>query len=342
MTGAYLIDIKYQRNYLDEEQAYFYLLVAEDLARRAMFEDNVADQLRREQGVSGPLRDNLCEQWRQPIYFPVDGGSITVRLEDLNSKFNLNTLVRHQYQPKGGSTFPFTPEQQIFVRLLQTFDQLEIDTQAAQEIAEAVYDWMDANSEAQGFGGMEDADYSAEGLNYRTPNSGMASVSELKLIPRISSSLYRVLRDYVTVWPPLARLGRPDNSSSLNVNTISSNLMRALPKNLGLAPVEHELVRDARNEQRRGWPAQNISETLLAKTRGGRSASANCGFRSMSHFNAMMPGGADNPYINLVSHQVMASSQIVIGDITRKMETVLHRVKRNADTVVWGRAFGSL
>lgn len=344
MAGEYLIDIKYQRNYLDEEQAYFYLLSAEGFAQLALLEDNVNDKEEVEEGLPWPMRDNLCDSWRDVMYIPVDGGQITVHMDDQNSKFNLNTLVRNENRPRSGSGFPYTSEQQVFVRLLQTIGSVNLNLPEAVEIAEAVYDWMDQNNQVEGFGGMEDLEYTAQGYNYRTANASMVSVSELRLIPRISPQLYRELRKHVTVWPSSGRLGRRKNYSVINVNTASPNILRALPKTYGLTPVDWTFIQEVQAAQRTNQvsPLDSDNDTQGIDPQDKPVASADCGFNNMSHFNALMPGGADNPYMDLHSHQIMVSSTITLGNITRKMQTVIHRVKRTGHSVVWARAFGTL
>ena len=351
MTGEYLIDIKYQRNYLDEEQAYFYLLSAEAKAMRVLFADAEGDKIRAQNGVPRPYRDNLCESWRAPIRYSIPGGTVQISLKDENSKLNLNRLIRQQGQPVGGN-FPYTPEQKIFVRLLQTFDHLEIDAVQAVEIAEAVYDWMDANTEVQGFGGMEDAEYSGEGYAYRTANSSMASVSELRLIPKISSELYKALRRHVTVWPTYGRLGKHSNHSVMNINTVSANILRALPNVQGLEPVDPEAIVPVLQTQQMSWDEsqgsnafnfrRNAGGAATQQEQAGYSESANCGFRHMSNFNAMVAGGADNPFIGLESQQIIVDSQITIGQTRRKMQTLIHRIRYSGEMEVWARAFGSL
>lgn len=350
MTGEYLIDIKYQRNYLDEEQAYFYLLSAEAKAMQVLFADNEGDQIRRQSGIPSPLRDNLCENWLRPMQFAVPGGNVKIILQDENKKFNINRLIRDQSKPVGSSNFPYTSEQQIFVRLLQTFGHLEIELEEALEIAEAIYDWMDRDSETEGFGGMEDDDYSSDGFSYRTPNTGIASISELRLIPKVSSRLYRALRPHITVWPAYGRFGESSNYSAINVNTASINILRALSKTQGLVPLDAESMLEVRKEQSEQWitnSAGNIRNTNLSvvsstREKAGYTASADCGFTSMSHFNAMVPGGADNPFINLHSNQILVETHVSLGDIKRKMQTVVHRIKSTGEMQVWARAFGSL
>ena len=338
MAGEHLLNIKYQRNYLDEEQAYFYLLAAEGLVRRAIFEDTVADH--NFQKIFGTRPDSLCEDWLRPQSFKIDGGSISVRVEDMNRRFNLNLLAADQ--DKDHADFPYSVHQRRFIRLLQTFDGLDIDEIKATEIAEAVYDWLDRDEITEGFGGMEDSDYAAADFHYRTSNAGMASVSELRLIPAVTPALYRQLRHHVSVWPPLGRVGKKYNYSVINLNTITPNLMRALPSQRGLQPVEYEEIAPALGVQRKYLDDQNTRLQAAAAVDEKKYQVA-CGYKSSSEFSRFFPGGAPLEILGYESHQAVAFTEVRLGGITRRMETILHRVKLPGVLVqVWGRAFGSL
>lgn len=332
MSSNFLINIKHQSNYLNEEQAYFYLLAAESQAQRIIFDDILKDKEKLEKGTPPPFRDTRCESWyNKSKSYKANNGTLNVRLEDINSKFNLNNMVRSQHLPRSGSNFPYTSEQQVFVRLLQTFTQPTLNLEEALEIAETVYDWLDLNSEVEGFGGMEDNDYTNENLSYRTANGNIASISELRLIPKITPELYKQLKKHTTVWPAVTRLGNRQSVGALNINTISLNLMRSLVKAQGLLPADPEIVYEAYAQQTRRWGA-----------RTGDRTDSRCGFSSKSHFNSFISGGADNPYIGLQSHQILVDSTISLGNARRRMQSVLHRLPGRGKIIVWSRSFGEL
>lgn len=346
MVGEHLLDIKYQRNYLDDEQSYFYLLAGENLARRLMFEDLLRDEIR-VQEIGAPKRfrwrDNLCEDWTRPLRYPLDGGHIEVSIEDLNRRFNINTMIVDQRLQYSGD-FPYTVAQRRFVRLLQTFDDLDIDEQQAVEIAAAVYDWMDSDSIPEAFGGMEDSEYSGEGLFYHPSNSGMASISELRLIPRIEERLYRRLKDHITVWPAAGRLPYRFNFFVTNLNTATPNVLRAIPEGRGLQPLLPEEIASTRAVQRQTWSISsevNDAPGLSAREDALNSTPA-CGFHDFAHYSQFYPAGVANTRIGFASHQMLVTTRVTLGGTTRTMQSVMHRIKLKGLVLVWARAFGTL
>ena len=341
MAGEHLLNIKYQRNYLDEEQAYFYLLSAETLAQRTLFFDMVGDQnhldLRGTRGIDRP--DNFCEEWTRSKRFDIDGGYVRYSMEDLNGKFNINLIGR--VQKAVNQNFPFTIHQSRFVRLLQTFDELEIDEEKAIEIAEAVYDWVDQNSVAEGFGGMEDSEYAVRDLNYRTSNSGMYSISELRLIPAISPALYRRLRKHVSVWPELGRVGQLFSYAVVNLNTATPNYLRSILHHRGLQPVPYEKIIPVLAQQR---SSVIFTETHQQQLSGNSKKyyTARCGYESVGTFAAQFPEGVQRNLLVGNSNQFLIRTEVRIGGITRRMESVIHRLKLLGELQIWARSFGPL
>lgn len=344
MTGEHLLNIKYQKNYLDEEQSYFYLLAAENFARRVLLEDQFADDRRYKLSFESDQKwaDNLCEPWLRAVSYPIDGGSIRIEMTDLNRRFNLNRLLINDLNR--ADSFPRTRDQMRFVRLLQTFEDLQIDTERAIEIAEAVYDWMDPNQEREGFGGMEEGDYAAAGFNYRPSNLGLNSLSELRLIPAVSPQLYRRLREHVTVWPSYGRMiagnrGRDNNRGAVNINTATPNVLRAMGNIYGLLPMPPEEIRDQRTIQYTSYVPRSAGVTAV--TRGGEFISPSCGYRNKSQF-LRSPFSVEQHLVTLQSNQILVRSTVTLGNVSRRVESVLHRIKGKAEVQVWARAFGGL
>jgi general secretion pathway protein K len=111
-----------------------------------------------------------------PVANPFEdfNGTITVRIEDENSKFNMNALVfSNGYQN--------TAVYHSFQGLLET---LSLD----KKIADRVVDWIDQNNEAM----LADSEAGAK-------NAALNSTDELLLINGISRKDYDTLLPYVTV-----------------------------------------------------------------------------------------------------------------------------------------------
>lgn len=191
--------------------------------------------------------DHLGEPWAQGLpTLPVDGGAIHVSVEDAQGRFNLNNLLQNNGQPS-------TADFQVFQRLLVT---LKLDPL----LANALLDWMDADSNVTSPGGAEDVDYLALKTPYRAANQPLTSVDELRLVRGFDAKTMQVLLPYVTVLPPGVR-------TTINVNTASPVLLAALT-NLDLAWAERVA------ENRRSKPMNNVSDLASLLPAGSQLPSA--------------------------------------------------------------------
>jgi general secretion pathway protein K len=176
--------------------------------------------------------DHLGEAWAQGLpTLPVDGGAIRVSIEDAQGRFNLNNLVQNNAQS--------AQDVLIFRRLL---GELNLDP----NLANALVDWMDADSNALSPGGAEDVDYLNLKTPYRAANQPLVSVDELRLVRGFDAKTVQMLLPFVSVLPPGAR-------TAINVNTASPILLAALA-NKDLAWAQRLA------ENRRETPMQNLNE----------------------------------------------------------------------------------
>jgi len=174
-----------------------------------------ADILRQDQ-VDSPNSDNLSEVWAIDLPpLPVEGGTITGRLEDLQGRFNLNNLVNED-----GSENELARRQ--FERLLGL---LEIDP----TLAGAVVDWLDPDSEQRFPNGGEDVTYAGSEPPYRTANSMITSTSELMAVTGFDRETYTRLAPYVAALP----IG-----TKLNVNTASNVVLASLSDDIDPATAD--------------------------------------------------------------------------------------------------------
>ena len=185
----------------------------------------VGDVLRQDQ-VDSFESDHLGELWAAELPpMPVDGGVISGRVEDLQGRFNLNTLVTPQ-----GEEDEISRRQ--FERLLDT---LELDP----SLAGVAVDWIDPDVETGFPVGAEDSAYSSFDPPYRTPNTIITSPSELLAMSGFEAESYRLLLPYVTALPYGTRL---------NVNTASAVLLASLSDDIdgarGTALVEERGAAD--------------------------------------------------------------------------------------------------
>lgn len=209
-------------------QAQFYLMGAETLAGAVLEQDAAISE-----------SDHLFEAWAQSIPpFPTDHGLLEAQVEDAQGRFNLNSLAEKANQdanPNHVQALRFTPPQRRFIRLLQTFEDYPLTVDQAIEITEAVVDWVDQDDQPFGFGGAESLQYSREIPPYQPANQPFSSVSELRLVNRVTPELYRLLEPLLVALP---------EDATLNVNTALPPLLRTINGAENLRPLDVQAVAD--------------------------------------------------------------------------------------------------
>ncbi len=229
------------------EQGWAYLRGAEALGVVALRLDATADAAR-----DNPV-DDLTELWAneaQP-YPLAEGGWLLGGLEDLQGRFNINSLVSTEVRDsdQGDAPFPdtgvseeasangnsdtaqYTVAQRQFIRLLGAIEGEQIDRQQAIKIMQSVVDFIDKDTQRLA-NGAEDDVYQRLVPAYRTSGQALASVSELRSVVGITPDIYRALAPFVTVWPK--------DGGPLNVLTASATVLRSLPVNDLLEPMSEE------------------------------------------------------------------------------------------------------
>ena len=151
--------------------------------------------------------DGLDEPWAQPIAaLPVDRAIVAGVIADAQGKFNLNNLYI------GGARSDV--DYKAFQRLLASLG-------LSPDLADAVVDWIDPDSNLSGSGGAEDPYYLSLAKPYRTANAPMVQVEELYRVRGFDAAAVQKLRPYVTALPAQARL-------PVNINTASSVVLAAI------------------------------------------------------------------------------------------------------------------
>ena len=190
------LDLRRAESALATDQGMLYMQGAEAWA---------ADILRQDL-VDSPESDNLGEIWATELPpLPVDGGTIQGKLEDLQGRFNLNSLINDRGKPDAVAL-------KQFERLLSL---LEIDP----ALAGGVLDWLDPDTEVRFPNGGEDSTYAAATPPYRTANMPITSPSELMAVTGFDRKIYATLAPYVTALPA---------GTKLNVNTATPIVIASL------------------------------------------------------------------------------------------------------------------
>jgi general secretion pathway protein K len=200
------LDLRRAESALAMDQGVLYVQGAEAWA---------ADILRQDQ-VDSPDSDNLSEQWAIELPpLPVDGGTITGKLEDLQGRFNLNNLIDAR-----GREDPISRKQ---------FERLLVLVEDDPALAGAVVDWLDPDTEQRFPSGGEDSVYSGVDPPYRTANAVITTPSELMAVTGFDRESYAKLAPYVTVLP---------TGTKLNVNTASDVVLASLSDDIDISTAQ--------------------------------------------------------------------------------------------------------
>lgn len=299
-------------NLLFDEQAHAYLRGAEDLASMVLIMDYDKDKAE----DSSP-RDDLQELWAQqaPDYPLDDVGWMRGSLEDLQGRFNLNTLAKRMpSEGQPGVAVPLTPSQEQFVRLLQALEEPAVSEQEAILITESVSDWLDADSNPSA-NGAEDDYYYGMTPAYRAANRPMVSVSELRAVANMTPEIYQALLPWVTVWP--------QEPATINIHTAPVMVLRSI---------------GADNDRR---PLSAAEGQTLADYRD------DIGFADINDFfaNPVFEGRRDNmtgirALLGQNTEYFLLDATAEVADRNMRLYSVLHRYNRQIEVLV--RASGSL
>ncbi|MFN2259329.1 MAG: type II secretion system minor pseudopilin GspK [Parasphingopyxis sp.] len=145
----------------------------------------------------------------QPTSVPLGDGSVaTARVWDGGNCFNLNSVASGQ-DPQDLRVNPIGVAQ--FTALMEI---LGVDGREAQAIAASLADWIDADQVPSPGGGAEDNIYQRMDPPYRTADTLLAEVSELRAINAVTPAHYALLRPFVCALPTT-------ELSAINVNTLN-------------------------------------------------------------------------------------------------------------------------
>ena len=214
IANRHAFGVAVSRQVLAGSQAREYALGGEQYARQLLYADWEDEGTR--------SKDTLLEDWSSmPEAFEVEGGGIEMRIVDLSSRFNLNSLL--------GAEGP-----QNAARLNRLFTHLELDP----KYVDAWVDWIDPDQEVQPYG-AEDADYLLREPPHRAANQRAVDISELRLaVPFESRDEYARLAPHVTVLPT--------DQLTVNINTVTEAVLASLAPNFPAADAQLlvEQVRD--------------------------------------------------------------------------------------------------
>lgn len=203
MTSRQQLDIRRTANILQGDQAYVFALGGEAFAKQVLKKDDAKV-------------DHKEEDWATQLPpMPFQGGILQFTLDDLNGRFNLNNLV-NQGKRSDNDVARFAQLLNVLKEKDEASD--EFKQIVSSELANAVADWIDADTDVQP-GGAEDNDYLERERPYRAANQPMVSPSELMLVQGFTPQIYKAIQPYVIALPVRTKI---------NVNTAKNEVLQAM------------------------------------------------------------------------------------------------------------------
>jgi general secretion pathway protein K len=175
--------------------------------------------------------DHLNEDWaRQIPVLPIEGGTVTGKIIDLQGRFNLNNFIYYasaKTWQKESEDISGTSLIATYTRLLES---LELDADLAK--AAVIVDWIDSNSGLISSDGAEDDEYYRLGKAYVAANAMMVEPEELALLSGYQINDVMTLADSISALPA---------QTLLNINTADRRLLMALHQDIDEA-VADEII----------------------------------------------------------------------------------------------------
>ncbi len=207
------IDIRRSENLFTTDQALLYARGGEAWAMAILARDRKDNEI-----------DHLGEDWAKKIPpLPVDGGSVSGYIEDMQGRFNLNNLA------VAGDNFMIDLD-----RLRRILASVELEP----GLAGAIADWVDSDIEPRFPDGAEDDSYLGGDQAYRAANRPMVSISELRLVSGFTAEAVEKLAPYVCALPV---------TTAINVNTAPDVVLQSILTDLSESEVQ-QLV-EAREQE---------------------------------------------------------------------------------------------
>ncbi len=196
MVVSQTYSVRRTANLLHGEQAESFAVGAESWAKVLLKRDATESKI-----------DTLEEDWAQPLApIAVEGGALQGSIEDEQGRFNVNNLVL-------GDGTKRQVAKKYYESLLAV---LGLDP----ALVNVLIDWIDDDIDPS-FPGAEDDTYLLKSPPYRTANTRMADISELRLVEGYTPEVVAALLPHVCALP---------EETTINVNTATDAVLAALTK----------------------------------------------------------------------------------------------------------------
>lgn len=299
------IDIARATKTLHSEQASLLALSGESWAISILKEDLVE---------TGNL-DTLLEPWAVGLpILPVEGGSLSGQLEDLQAKLNINGFASYNNASlniainNANSSPQLNSLYSVFLNLGFAIEQNIEQTHIA-----ALIDWQD-NDDIPLPGGAEENEYLIKEPAYRPANNTLVEVDELQLVEGFEPEMVAALKPHISVIPAISTV-------QINVNTASTQVLQALHQDI------NESIADSLAETRDTSPWESPDEfyDTLGLELGITQGQA----------KALIEGPNFNPVVVATSYFLLTVF-VQLGDNTIQLQSIINRKGPN-DVVVLAR-----
>ena len=214
------IDVSQAAVSLHTDQALLIALSGEGWAQELLIEDGKQSQ--------GSPVDHYGEIWAQAMpLFPVEGGTLTGCISDLQSRINLNNFSRYAVGNKLQDEMN-KPDQNGFAKTwLNLLELLQIPSSPAK--VATITDWIDPDDNILSSWGAEQPDYESYDPPRRVANQPMTDVTELAAVSGYTVQEVQMLIPWITALPGAgtSQLGA-SATTPININTASEEILLAL------------------------------------------------------------------------------------------------------------------
>jgi len=217
----------------------------------------------------------------------IEQGTVAGEIIDQQALFNVNNLAPDGKANAGNIV--------AFKRLLQA---INLDA----NLAEAIADWIDADSEVLSRESAEDAYYLQLAVPHRAANQPVVEIGELLRVRGMDEQVLAQLRRFATALP------------------------RRTPVNVNLAPPEVLVA-----------VVQGLTLAEAQALAGGRATTP---FRTMDDFRARLPRRAfqwEEGDLSIESQYFLVKGRATVGKADVRMEALLQREKTAMPAILWQR-----
>ncbi len=210
------LDVRRTGNIIATDQAHIYSVLAEETLQVILRDDDLRDGF-----IELLIKEGIA---KQPLF--IDNAAITAEVTDLNACLNINSLVNDD------GTINTVSE----ARLKRLFENHGI----AANLTPAIADWIDPDLNTNN-AGAEDGHYMNLEKPYRTAQSPLYSISEIRLIKGFEDEkVYQAITQLIegTLDKESGRFSGPElcafipNNNlpfNININTASAKVLKSLP-----------------------------------------------------------------------------------------------------------------